>query len=64
MQNLTLKKVKDYTNANGKSVVYNRTLGGYQVTDGFSSSELVYPSIVSGRAYWTQGDLRKLLNLV
>lgn len=38
------KSLKMYAEQNGKSLVYNRSLGGYQITCGFKSSVVEYPA--------------------
>ena len=38
------KNLKNEAARNGKSLVYNRSLGGYQITSGFNSSEVEYPA--------------------
>ena len=38
------KNLKNYAEQNGKSLVYNRSSGGYQITSGFKSSEVEYPA--------------------
>ena len=32
------KSLKNYAEQNGKTLVYNRSVGGYQITSGFESS--------------------------
>lgn len=36
--------LKSVAEQNGKSLVYNRSLGGYQIISGFKSSVLEYPA--------------------
>lgn len=39
-----IKTVKEAARKAGKFLTYNRSLGGYQITSGFCSSEVVYPA--------------------
>ena len=39
------KACKNAIEKNGCKLVYNRALGGYQVTKGFTSSEVEYPTV-------------------
>ena len=41
------KNLKIYAKQNGKALVYNRSLGGYQITCSFKSSVVEYPSRTS-----------------
>ena len=38
------KNLKKFAEQNGKTLVYNRGLGGYQIISGFQSSEVEYPA--------------------
>lgn len=38
------KNLKNFAEQNGKTLVYNRSLGGYQIINGFQSSEIEYPT--------------------
>jgi hypothetical protein len=38
------KRLKNYAEQNGKTLVYNRSLGGYQIISGFKSSAVEYPA--------------------
>ena len=38
------KNLKIYAEQNGKSLAYNRSLGGYQIISGFKSSKVEYPA--------------------
>jgi hypothetical protein len=66
MATLTLKSVKKIALDHGKTVVFNRSLGGYQVkTNPFCFSEVVYPHRDSkGAIYMPQGSLQELLRMI
>ena len=66
MKELTLKKVKQYAEEQGKSVVFNRKAGGYQIHDGgFTYSDIVVPHRdYKNKIYMTQHSLRNLMNMI
>ena len=38
-----MKQIRKLAQEKNKKLVYNRNLGGYQITSGFTASEVVYP---------------------
>lgn len=66
MKDLTMKAVKEIAANQGKKIVFNRSLGGYQVvTNAFCVSEVVYPHRDSkGRIYMPQGSLQELVRYI
>ena len=53
------KNIKKYA---GVRLVFNRSIGGYQVQSGFSSSDVEFPSLDSdGKWYLTESQCKTLL---
>ena len=62
---MNMKQLKDKANEAGKKIVFNRGLGGYQVTHGFTSSEVEIPLVdEKGKYHLNESQTAKLFSYI
>lgn len=65
MENLTIANLRKAAKDCGKQLIYNRSLGGYQIKDGFNASEVEYPGRdEKGKLYLDDDQLKKLFSFI